>query len=159
MKKFTAIIILIFAVCTSAKADVWMWVDAKGDSHFVDIDTPIYTWLDEYDRVHFADRPEHKDAVMAKLVWQSSGSLPESADDDSQKDTGSNAHVGETAEEKQDRELAEKYCERAKEIYETYVNAPRLYKTTEDGEKIYLSDEEMESTLAQTTAKIEEWCN
>ena len=77
MKKLTAITILIFAVCTGANADVWTWVDIKGGIHVVDSVIPIYTWLDEYDRVHFADKPEHESATPVKLVWHSSGSLAE----------------------------------------------------------------------------------
>ena len=160
MRKLTAITILIFAVCISANADLWTWVDAKGDVHFVDTLVPIYTWLDEYDRVNFADTPKHITAKRVNLVWHSTGDLTEPVDDDSQEDTGSNAYEGETDEERQKREMAEAYyCDQAKTIYETYISAPVLFKTTEDGERIYLSDEEAATAVAESEAKVAEWCN
>ncbi len=160
MKKLTAITILIFAFCTGANADVWTWVDVKGGIHFVDTVIPIYTWLDEHGRVHFTDKPEHEGATPVKLVWHSSGSLSEASADEVQEDTDSDAYPGETDEERLDREMAEVYyCKQSKEIHETYVNAPRLYRTTEDGQREYLSDEEAATTLAESEAKVEEWCN
>ena len=50
------------------------------------------------------------------------------------------------------------YCRRATEIYDSYVNAPQLYKTSADGEKEYLSDEEAEATLSETKARVDELC-
>ena len=50
---------------------------------------------------------------------------------------------GETAADREQRMQAEAYyCKRATEIYDSYINAPALYKTAADGEKTYLSDEE-----------------
>jgi hypothetical protein len=51
------------------------------------------------------------------------------------------------------------YCKRATEIYDSYVNAPRLYKTGADGEPEYLSDEEATQTIAETKAKVDDLCS
>jgi len=70
-----------------------------------------------------------------------------------------NAYPGESVEERQEREMAEVYyCKRAKEIYDSYVNAPRLYRTDSDGERTCLSDEEAAQTLAETQAKVDDLC-
>lgn len=160
MKKLTAITILIFAFCTGANADVWTWVDIKGGIHFVDTVIPIYTWLDEYGRVYFTDKPGHENATRVKLLWHSSGSLAETTADEIQEDTGSDPYPGETDEERLDREMAEAYyCKQSSEIHETYINAPRLFRTTEDGQREYLSDEEAATTIAESEAKVKEWCN
>ena len=45
------------------------------------------------------------------------------------------------------------------EIHETYVNPPRLYRTTEDGQREYFSDEEAATTLAASEGKVKKWCN
>ena len=159
MKELTAITILFFAVCTGANADVWTWVDIKGGIHFVDTVIPIYTWLDENDRVHFADKPEHEEVTLVKLVWHSSGNLAEATADDIQEDTDSGAYSGETDEERLDREMAEAYyCKQSREIHDTYLDAPRLFRTNEDGQREYLSDEEAAKTLAESEAKVKEWC-
>jgi hypothetical protein len=69
------------------------------------------------------------------------------------------AYPGETPEERAEREKAEAYyCKRATEIYESYVNAPRLYKTNDAGERVYLDKEEAAKTIAETRAQKDELC-
>lgn len=157
MKNFLAILVLTVACSTAAKADVWKWLDAEGKTHFVDTNTPIYTWVDESGRAHYSDKPGHEDAVSVELVWVSSGSLEDVQNED---ESGSGfAYPGETPEQRAEREKAEAYyCKRATEIYESYVNAPRLYKTNEVGEREYLSKEEAAKTIAETRAQKDELC-
>ena len=162
MKKLTAIIILAFGLCLTANADVWKWVDVYGDTHYVSTMTTIYTWLDEYGKVHYSDKPEHADAVSVELVWHSTGNLSDSESTDSQTGTsrGKEIDPNETVDERIEREMAEAYyCKRAREIYDSYANAPQLYKTNADGQKEYLSDEEAEATLSETKARVAELCN
>jgi len=158
MNKILAICIAVLGFCTVAQADVWKWVDASGKTHFVDTKTPIYTWVDEFGDVHYSDTPDHEDAVSVELVWHSSGTLAD-VDGDKDKSGSGFAHPGETEDERAEREQAEAYyCKRATEIYESYVNAPRLYKTNENGEREYLSKEDAAATIAETRAKKDELC-
>lgn len=166
MKNVIAIIVLAFGLCLSAKADVWKWTDAYGETRYVDTMTPIYTWLDDNDKVHYSDHPEHENAVAVVLVWHSKGKLSDaqrSADEDSESSSSasqrSDIDPNESEEDRIEREKAEAYyCKRATEIYDSYVNAPRLYKTGADGEKVFLTDEEAEATLSETKAKVSELC-
>jgi hypothetical protein len=161
MKRLIATGLLLFGVALSANADVWKWVDAKGNTHFVDTMKPIYTWVDESGKVHYSDTPGHEDAVSVELVWVSSGSLADvqGGGEDKQSGSGGYARPGETAEERAEREQAEAYyCKRATEIYDSYVNAPQLYRTNEAGEREYLSKQEGEAIIAETKAKKDELC-
>ena len=158
MKKTILVFAALVGLCTAAHAGVWMWVDAKGETHFVDTNTPIYTWVDEQGDVHFSDKPDHEDAISVQLVWVSEGTLDDlqAANDDS---GAGYAFPGETPEERAEREEAEAYyCKRATEIYESYANAPRLYKTNDAGEREYLSKEEAARTVAETRAQKDEFC-
>ena len=157
MKNLLAILVLVFGGSAAAHADVWKWVDAEGKTHFVDTMTPIYTWVDENGRAHYSDTPDHEDAVSVDLVWVSSGTL---ADVEDGEESGSGyAYPGETPEERAEREQAEAYyCKPATEIYDSYVNAPRLYKTDENGERKYLDKEEAAKTIAETRAQKDEFC-
>jgi len=159
MKRLSAALIglLLFG---ATHADVWMWVDAKGNTHFVDTDKPIYTWVDETGKVHYSDKPDHENAVSVELVWHSTGELA-----DVQKEQGAakrdddDEYRNETAADRAEREQAEAYyCKRAREVYDSYLKAPRLYRTV-DGERVYLSDEEAAQTLADTKARVDELCN
>ena len=156
MKKIILVLAALAGLCTAAHADVWKWVDANGDTHFVDTNTPIYTWVDESGDVHYSDTPDHEDAVSVELVWVADGSLDELEDGNDESGSGI---PGETAEDRHEREQAEAYyCKRATEIYESYVNAPRLYKTSEAGERVYLTKEEAAKTIAETRAQKDEMC-
>lgn len=158
MNRLIATLILLCGICLSANADVWKWVDANGRTHFVDTTKPIYTWRDEFGKVHYADTPGHEDAVSVELVWHSSGTLEDVVGDADESGSGY-AYPGETAEDRAEREKAEAYyCKRATEIYESYLNAPQLYRTNESGEREYLSKKEAAATIAETKAKMNELC-
>ncbi|NCF14743.1 MAG: DUF4124 domain-containing protein [Gammaproteobacteria bacterium] len=162
MKKFLAVLVLVAAFCSAAQADVWKWVDASGKTHFVDTQTSIYTWVDDRGDVHYSDTPGHEDAIAVQLVWVSGGTLDDlqAGNQAGNDESGSGyAYPGETPEERAEREKAEEYyCKRATEIYESYVNAPRLYKTNDNGEREYLDKETAAATIAETRAQKDDLC-
>ncbi len=163
MKKVFSILFLTFGLCVNANADVWQWTDSKGELHFVDSRTPIYTWLDEDGRVHYSDTPDHYSAVLVKLVWYSPGTLPNEPQAGTKTpvvERHNTAPPGETDGERHEREQAEAYyCKRAREIYESYLSAPRLYDTDGDGNRVYLSDADGEKLLAETKMKVDALCS
>lgn len=160
MKRLLATLILLFGVCLSANADVWKWVDAFGKTHFVNTMTPIYTWVDEFGKIHYSDTPDHEDAISVQLVWLSTGTLDEPEGPAEEPESGGYAYPGETAEDRAEREKAEAYyCKRATEIYDSYLNAPQLYRTGEDGEREYLSKKDAAATIAETKAKMTGLCD
>ena len=158
MRSLLAVLVLVLGLVAVAHADVWSWVDASGKTHFVDTKTAIYTWVDESGDVHYSDTPDHEDAVSVVLVWVSSGTLDEVKTN--KDDAGATGYLpGETAEDRAEREKAEAYyCKRATEIYDSYVNAPRLFKTGADGEREYLSKEDAAQTIAETRAQKDDLC-
>jgi hypothetical protein len=156
MTRLLTILALTMGLSLPAAADVWKWVDAEGKTHFVDTMKPIYTWTDEFGKRHYSDTPGHEDAVSVQLVWHSSGTLD---DLEQPEDDDGYAYPGETAEERAEREAADAYyCKRAKEIFESYLNAPRLYRTNDAGEREYLSEKEAAATIAETKARMNELC-
>ena len=159
MNKLLIMLLIAVGCCQVAQADIWKWVDANGKTHFVDSKRPIYTWVDEHGKSHYADSPGHEDAVSVELVWHSEGSLEDVASDSTESD-GGYAYPGETAEDRAERERAEEYyCKRATEIYESYLNAPQLYETDENGKRHYLSKADAARTIAETRKKKDELCN
>ncbi len=158
MKPITAVMgIAVACFAASANADVWKWVDANGDTHFVDTDTPIFTWLDENGEVHYSDSPDHEDAVSVEFVWHSEGSLEELTAE--QSGSADPEYGEETEAERLEREQAERYyCDRAKEVYDSYVNAPRLFRTNDAGEREYLDSKEAAVMLAETRQRKDELC-
>jgi hypothetical protein len=162
MKKLFVTVFLLLGFALNANADIWRWTDTYGKIHFVDTLKPIYTWVDESGKVYFSDKPDHEDAVSVELVWHSTGNDVKSAEATlapEKKPHDTWAYVGETPEDRLEREKAEKYyCKRAQEVYDSYLKAPRLYRTTDSGEREYLSDADSQQTLAETKARVEELC-
>ena len=159
MKQAIATVLLLCGGSFVAQADVWRWVDARGNTHYVDTMKPIYTWVDDYDKVHYSDTPDHEDAVAVQLVWHSSGSLDDvQAAADASGDSGE-LYPGETPEQRAEREAAEQYyCKRATEVYESYLNAPQLYMTNDAGERVFLTEQEADRTIADTKARVDRYC-
>lgn len=159
MKLLTFSMLLLCGVPLVAAADIWKWIDMDGETHYVDSDTPIYTWRDAGGEIAFSDRPEHPDATPVILVWHSPGTLADSGSDPGSTDGDSGALPGESEEDRREREQAEAYyCKQAKEIYATYSDAPSLFRTDENGERYYLTDEEVAATMAETESRIAELC-
>jgi hypothetical protein len=156
MNKVLTIIVLTIGLSLPAVADVWKWVDATGKTHFVDTRKAIFTWVDENGKRYYSDTPGHEDAVSVQLVWHSSGTLEDLKNPGTE---NGYAYPGETAEERAERETAEAYyCKRATEVFESYLNAPRLYRTNDAGEREYLSEKEAAATIADTKARMNELC-
>ena len=144
-----AIILLGLSVSIGANAAVWMWTDAGGEVHYSDFPEVADAVLVEIessptDRAAVADR--RRQTIALERERQKGDRLRRESD----------AEDG--AQQKQDREMAEKNCERSKEIYDTYYNAPRLYKPTADGGREFLSSEETDALRAKAKASIDEWC-
>lgn len=159
MKSFLLIMFLTLGIACDADASVWKWVDAKGFMHFVDSNRPIYTWVDNYDKVHYSDKPDHEDAISVQLVFVSSGTVDDVDGEDEPRKDGGNAQPGESDEDRVAREAAEEYyCKRANEIYAAYTNAPQLYRTNDNGEREILSDEEAAALVVETKGKLDTYC-
>jgi hypothetical protein len=146
-----ATVLVTLGISLPADADVWKWVDANGKTYFVDTSMPIYTWVDEFGKAHYSDTPGHEDAVSVELVWHSSGTLDDL--------NGSKAGGRPAGQLSDDEKAQSEYCQRATEVYESYVNAPQLYRTNENGEREYLSQQEAAATIAETKAKRDQLCS
>ena len=143
MKELAAVILLSLGLSLTANADIWKWVDADGN-------------------VHYGDTPAHANTIGAERVNYTlrNGSAAKSSDSRAITSQANDVGPDETAEERRAREDAQTYyCEKAKDIYRSYVDAPRLYRTGADGQREYLSNEEAAATLADAKAKVAEWCN
>ena len=150
--------LLLFSIliCGSAAADIWKWVDAEGQTRFVDTSTAIFTWSEDGE-FFYSDTPDHEDAIAVQLVWVAKGTLEDM--EDAANSSDGYAFPGESPDERAEREDAEAYyCKKATEIYDSYQNAPRLYRTNDAGEREYLSAEAAQATLDATKSKMDDLC-
>lgn len=139
MRRLIASILLLCGPYLAANADIWKWVDEDGN-------------------VHFGDTPAREYAMNAELVRYTSGNRSVSTSSNDRPNTSRSNDV-DSEEEQAGRDAQAYYCNRAKEIYRSYVGAPRLYRTSEDGGREYLSDQEAAAALAKAEASVAEWCS
>lgn len=149
--------ILGCCLSSAASADVWMWTDPLGKTHFVDTVKPIFTWVGDDGRVYFSDTPDSDEAVAVQFVWHSRGSLSE-LDDEPETDVDS-LRESETPEERKARlDAQRRHCEQVTQMYDAYKNAPALYRTNDDGEREYLKKYEMRRALREVDSARKSAC-
>jgi len=144
-----AIFLLGLGFSVSVSAAVWMWTDDEGKVHYSDypeVDNAVLVEIESAPTDRAAVAETRKKAVALERERQKGESLlrKEKADD--------------SAQQKEDRQLAKANCEKAKTIYDSYYSAPRLYKPTADGGREYLSSEQTDALRAKAQASIDEWC-
>jgi hypothetical protein len=148
--KMLATILLGLSVSFSAGAAVWMWTDAEGEVHYSD-----YPEVEDAVLVDIESHPTDRAAIAAQRQQTVALERERQKGEQLRLDTDRE----ERTEKKEDRALAKANCEQAKQAYETYYNAPRLYKPTADGGREYLSSEETDALRAKAKASVDEWCN
>ena len=143
MNKLIVMVALTLGLCVSATAEVWKWVDQNGT-------------------VHFTDRPQHANSqgiMLPRHTPARSSSRPSGHDQASSRQSAASNAANSKPSSVDGKKAEEYYCNQATEIYASYSKAPRLYKTNADGQREYLSDKEAAELLAETKAKVAEWCD
>ena len=127
----------------------------------------IYKWVDEDGVVHFGDRPAgdadvellqvaseptNPAEVRARVEARRSASAEPAADPTGAQD------LTEEEIEAQERERAEK-CTLFKERLQKFLTSRRLYREDENGERVYLDEEETLAARAEVQEKVLEYCN
>lgn len=129
----------------------------------------IYKWTDEDGNVHYEDRPtgapseERVDItyrrtdnsvvqkrIGARLDAQAAREEAKSVAAAAEKETAENAAA--EAERKQ-------ACERSRTRLESYLQARRLYRTDDAGERVYLDDSQREEARRKAEEQIAEFCS
>ena len=129
----------------------------------------IYKWTDEDGNVHYEDRPRGEateERVDMTYHRTDSGAvnqriqarLDREADRDEAKSVAAAAE-DEAAEKAAAAAERTKACERARARLETYLQSRRLYRTDENGERVYLDDTERQEARQKAEEQITEFCS
>jgi hypothetical protein len=138
------------------------------------IASDIYKWTDAAGNVHYGDRPS-EDIAAERLDIKSrptdrtqlAAAAPSRSDFRRQAPLvapGADDNAAPKKAEPSPEELRAKAQERAakcdqyKERLQTFVQSRRLYRQDENGERVYLNDEETLAARAKTQEKVEEYC-
>jgi hypothetical protein len=130
----------------------------------------VYKWTDDQGVTHYSDQPPldiasealpiryrrtDKAAVQNRLKANEAQDGAESLREDQQ-------DAAEATEATQrEKDLAERAatCKQAQDRVANYTQAQRLYKPGPNGDRIYLTDEELDAERADAQRVMEEWCS
>jgi hypothetical protein len=123
----------------------------------------IYRSVDENGQVVYSDRPS-SDAERITVSAAPAGApaaAGASAGDGEQTD-GDSTVFAEVPREPTPEELAAdraRNCDYARQMLESYTTSHRLYRQGADGEREYLSAEEIDAARARAQSNVAAWCD
>jgi hypothetical protein len=132
-------------------------------------DGSVYRWVDKDGTPHYQDRPpEGGDATELSLRYRATDPEAIAAARKKKDELASVAALreqqqgeeaaGETAEKQKVIQERNDGCAKAKERQQRYETAHRLYKPGPDGQRKYLSDQELDSARVAARNDVAEWC-
>ena len=131
----------------------------------------VYKWIDSQGKLQYGDRPP--DGVHAQIVEglgnhasrseqprppvvsasATSSQLAKSAADNAQDDSAKKAVADDVAQ------IKEKQCADAQARYKNLIESRKLYKAGADGERQYLTSEEIDAERLNAKREIDTTCN
>ena len=126
----------------------------------------VYKWTDAQGKLQYGDRPP--DGVHAEVVEllgthvarttptkdASSSSRTGAKNDTAQDDANTKKAVDSDVQQVKDQQ-----CAAAQEQYKKLIEGRRIYKTGADGERQYLTSEEIDTQRADAKREIDATCN
>ena len=151
----SASLVLVVATAFSAaavaqEASVYKWVDAQGVTHYSDQPSTSTSSEELAIRYRRTDSGAMQARVKAKSELEAAGDVRE----------GQEATANATAEADRQKVLAEREtnCKAASDRVAKYNNALRLYKPGQNGERVYLTNEELDVERADANRAVDQWC-
>ena len=128
-----------------------------------------YRWVDADGNVHYGDRPSGAatEQRLQLTFARTDGSAVEKRVQErleaktarAEAEAEAEKAAQEAAEEAEIAAEQQKACESARARLETYRSSQRLYKADENGERVYLDDEQRQAASRRIEEQIAEFCN
>ncbi len=124
----------------------------------------IYKYVDEDGTVHYVDRPtgaasEERVAFVARSRTASPSQSDDSGPDWRERRESRQDEKRAAEEEASQQAEREKLCQQSRDRLQQYNQARRLYRTDEQGERVYLDEEQVREARQKVADLIEENCN
>lgn len=122
----------------------------------------LFKWTDKNGVVHFSDQP-HNDP-KAERVAMPRASTP-AAPPPAPEHNGSESNPADAVRERQEalarhqQEVRAANCEIARRTLEHNQNIRRMFRLDENGDRVFLSEEEREEVLKRSQDDIAQWCD
>ena len=147
LRRLSVSALIIAGAFTLARADVYRWVDERGQPHYSD------QWM-----------PGSEVIKTSKTHPPGTESTARSADQRSL--TASNKRIASQSEEQDNARAVQQdltsrravLCNQSKDNYLKAITSRRVYKEGADGERSYLSDADADAYREQLRKQVQEYC-
>ncbi len=141
---------LLLAGAGGYASEIYKWTDAEGNVHYGDRPAEDV----EAERLDIQSRPTDRARVAAvtQARRESRERLLGGAETPDAADQASPEEQRRPAEERAQK------CQTYKDRLQTFIQSRRLYREDENGERVYLSEQEMQAARANVQSKVEEYC-
>jgi hypothetical protein len=138
----------VISASTLAQADVYRWVDARGEVHYSD------RWVPGSELIK-VERSRATPAAAASARAAEQNRLAVTND----RITAQQAQNSDARAVQRDvQEARTSQCKEAKERYEKSVQARRIFRTGKEGEREYLTDAEADEWRLKARSEMQEAC-
>jgi hypothetical protein len=120
----------------------------------------VYRSTDASGTVSYSDRPQSDNAEFIFIATPrptTPSPQPATVAAAAAQPAGVTETIQPTAEERAAERV--KNCSTARQRLQTYTTAHRLYRATENGEREYLNDAQIDEARARAEADVETWCD
>ncbi|MFK8029990.1 MAG: DUF4124 domain-containing protein [Gammaproteobacteria bacterium] len=127
-------------------------------------DSDVYKWTDSSGRVHYSDKPDgdnlEKMNVKSKRTDNAAIVKAKQVRIDVAQAAAADARIQANLdqEEEQNQAIRDENCSRASEALASLRNAQRLYIPGENGDRRYLSEEEIADRIQRAEKDTSKWC-
>jgi len=144
-----ALILAVTVTGTVSASEIYKWVDEDGGIHYGDRPTGAAS----EERLTVRSRPTDPEAVQSQVVARLNAQT-------TMAEAAANAPQGPSEEElrAEARERAEK-CSTYRQRLEKFVHSRRLYREDENGERVYLDEDETLAARERVQNQVEEYCS
>ncbi len=145
---------LVVTPALGQQATVYKWVDDQGVPHYSD--QPPANAASEALPIRY--RRTDKSTVQARAK---ANETPEDAANPREEQQDADATAADAATTDREKNLAQRAatCKKAQERVANYSQAQKLYKPGPNGDRVYLTDEELDAERADAQRVMEEWCS
>jgi len=122
----------------------------------------VYKWTDAQGKIQYGDTPPngvHAEVVELLGTHAARASSTASTDRPASAPSSPNANDAKKAVDSDVAETRDKQCTDAQDRYKKLIEGRRLYKTGDNGEREYLSSEQIDSERLNAKREVDEICN
>jgi hypothetical protein len=146
----TLLIGIVLAAGSPAASEIYKWTDADGTVHYGDRPTGA----DFEERLNISSEPTDPQRVQEIVQARA-----EARSERQEAEAAMAANQPSPEELRAEAEERAEKCTQYKDRLQKFVTSRRLYKHDENGERVYLDEEETLAARARVQEKVEEYCS